>query len=157
MKMAASSAARSADGSWKEPMHGSGSFADCWFVTSICSPFTTPSFTSPASGSYSGGIFETCSSKEEEADTAKPLRGVEEPCSGEEEVGDSHANIHRVEEAAQMAALLVGHLSAQIDENLRNIDFDRADLVARAAKGGGVWQRFGVAHLRELRRENGAD
>ena len=41
MKMAASSAATSADGLWKEPMHGSSSFADCWFGTSICSPFTT--------------------------------------------------------------------------------------------------------------------
>src|SRR5208337_5258477 len=58
---AASSAATSADGLWKEPMHGSGSFADCWFVTSICSPFTTPSFTLPASGLHSGGIFETSS------------------------------------------------------------------------------------------------
>src|SRR5258707_14210669 len=64
MKMAASSAATSADGSWKEPMHGSGKFADCWFVTSICSPFTTPSFTSRASGSHSGGIFETSSRAE---------------------------------------------------------------------------------------------
>ena len=35
MKMAASFAATSADGSWKEPMLGSGSSADCWFVTSI--------------------------------------------------------------------------------------------------------------------------
>src|SRR5208337_5235865 len=63
MKIAASSAATSADGLWKEPMHGSGSFADCWFVTSICSPFTTPSFTLPASGLHSGGIFETSSTK----------------------------------------------------------------------------------------------
>ena len=40
-------------------MLGSGSFDDCWFVTSICSPFITPSSTSRASGSHSEGIFET--------------------------------------------------------------------------------------------------
>ena len=59
MKMAESCAATSADGSWKELMLGSGSFDDCWFVTSICSPFITPSSTSRASGSHSEGIFET--------------------------------------------------------------------------------------------------
>ena len=58
MKMAANSAATSADGSSSEPMHGSDSSADCWFVTSICSPSTTPSSTSPASGSRSGGVYE---------------------------------------------------------------------------------------------------
>jgi hypothetical protein len=30
--MVASYVAMSADGSWKEPMHGSGSSADCWFA-----------------------------------------------------------------------------------------------------------------------------
>jgi len=53
---------RYADGSLNEPMHGSDSFAACWLVMSIYSPLTTPSFTSLASGSRSGGIFETCSS-----------------------------------------------------------------------------------------------
>jgi transposase len=36
-----------------------GQSADCWFVMSICSPPTTPSSTSLASGLRSGGIFET--------------------------------------------------------------------------------------------------
>lgn len=30
------------DGLPSEPMHGSDSFADCWFVMSICSPSTMP-------------------------------------------------------------------------------------------------------------------
>jgi len=59
MKTDANSAAISGVGSWSEPMHGSDTFADCWFVMSICSPPPTPSFTSLASGLRSGGIFET--------------------------------------------------------------------------------------------------
>src|ERR1017187_10198756 len=53
----------SAAGSWNEPMPGSVNSAACWCVMSICSPPTVPSSTWLASGSRSGGIFETRSSQ----------------------------------------------------------------------------------------------
>src|ERR1035441_5029998 len=62
MKTNANCGATSAVGSWSEPMPGSGSFAACWCVMSICSPTTAPSSTSLAFGLLSGGIFETRSS-----------------------------------------------------------------------------------------------
>ena len=63
MKTNANCGATSAVGSWSEPMPGSGSFAACWCVMSICSPTTAPSSTSLAFGLLSGGIFETRSRK----------------------------------------------------------------------------------------------
>src|ERR1039458_6319811 len=62
MKINANCGATSAAGSWNEPMPGSVNSAACWCVMSICSPPTVPSSTWLASGSRSGGIFETRSS-----------------------------------------------------------------------------------------------
>src|ERR1039458_9109106 len=59
MKINANCGATSAAGSWNEPMPGSVNSAACWCVMSICSPPTVPSSTWLASGSRSGGIFET--------------------------------------------------------------------------------------------------
>src|SRR5664280_810284 len=64
MKINANCGATSAAGSWNEPMPGSVNSAACWCVMSICSPPTVPSSTWLASGSRSGGIFETRSSKQ---------------------------------------------------------------------------------------------
>src|SRR5664279_4310881 len=65
MKINANCGATSAAGSWNEPMPGSVNSAACWCVMSICSPPTVPSSTWLASGSRSGGIFETRSSNSE--------------------------------------------------------------------------------------------
>ena len=59
MKMDVNCGATSAVGSWNEPTPGSVNSADCWFVMSICSLPTVPSFTWLASGLRSGDIFET--------------------------------------------------------------------------------------------------
>src|ERR1019366_70994 len=59
MKINANCGATSAAGSWNEPMPGSVNSAACWCVMSICFPPTVPSSTWLASGSRSGGIFET--------------------------------------------------------------------------------------------------
>ena len=56
-----------------------------------------------------------------------------------------------------VGGVLLDDLVAEVDENLGNVDFDGADLVAGPAKGGGVGEGFGVVHLLELRGEDGSD
>ncbi len=58
---------------------------------------------------------------------------------------------------AGLLAFLIDDLGAEVDEDFRDIDFDRANLVAGAAERGGVGERLRVVHLRELRSEDGAD
>ena len=53
--------------------------------------------------------------------------------------------------------LRLDHLCAQVQQHLRDVDLDRADLVARAAEARGVRQRGGVLDPDELRREDRAD
>ena len=47
--------------------------------------------------------------------------------------------------------------SPQVDQDLRDVDLHRADLVARAAQRRGVRQRARVLHRLQLRRQDGAD
>ena len=79
--------------------------------------------------------------EEAQADAAEALRGVEEPGAREEQVGDAQAKIHGIEEAAGLVALLIDDLGAQFEQHFRNVDLDRANLVAGAAERGGVRQR----------------
>jgi len=79
------------------------------------------------------------------------------PGGGEDEVGDAQAEIHEIEDATELLALLVDNLSAQFEQHLGNVDFDRADLVTCAAERRGVGQRLRVLHLHELWGENCAD
>src|ERR1035438_8267870 len=74
MKINANCGATSAAGSWNEPMPGSVNSAACWCVMSICSPPTVPSSTWLASGSRSGGIFETRSNQ---PDNCNPIEGAD--------------------------------------------------------------------------------
>src|SRR6266566_5728862 len=49
------------------------------------------------------------------------------------------------------------HLSAQVQQHLRNVDLDRANFVAGPAQGGSVGQAFGSLYTHQLWCENSTD
>src|SRR5215472_2891046 len=49
------------------------------------------------------------------------------------------------------------HVRSKIEKNLRDVDFDGADLRTRPAQAGGEGQSRLMLHPQELRRQDGAD
>ena len=68
------------------------------------------------------------------ADASKTLSQMEAPRFLKEQIGDLHAEKRGVEQPAEPVTLLIHDLRSQLNQHLGNIDLDRADLVASAAK-----------------------
>ena len=92
------------------------------------------------------------------AEPAEPLHPLEPRGAGEDA---RRANfIARPSGSGKRAGVLLlvaDDLAAEVDQDLGDVDLDRADLVAGAAERGGVGERAGVLDPDELRRQDRAD